>query len=102
MRPVFEVARRCPRKVVYAEGEDDRVLRAVQTVVDEKLALPVLIGRREVIYARTEKLGLRLDFRNQVEIMDPMADVEAFKPLIARYQQIVERRGVPPDAAKRW
>jgi malate dehydrogenase (oxaloacetate-decarboxylating)(NADP+) len=102
MRPVFEVARRNPRKVVYAEGEDERVLRAVQTVVDEKLALPVLIGRREVIQSRTEKLGLRLDFRRQVEIMDPMADVEAFKPLVARYQQVVERRGVPPDAAKRW
>src|SRR5476651_1207816 len=60
MRPVFDVARQNPRRVVYAEGEEDRVLRAVQTVVDEGLAFPTLIGRREVILAKTKQLGLRL------------------------------------------
>ncbi len=102
MRPVFEVARRNPRKVAYAEGEDPRVLRAVQTVVDEKLAHPVLIGRREVILETLRKLGLRLDFHKDVQIMDPEADAETFGPLLTRYQSLVQRRGVTPEAAKRW
>jgi len=102
MRPVFEVARRNPRKIAYAEGEDPRVLRAVQTVVDEKLAHPVLIGRRDVILQTTQTLGLRLDFHKDVQIMDPVADTETFAPLLARYQALVQRRGVTPEAAKRW
>ncbi|MDB5739935.1 MAG: Malate dehydrogenase (Oxaloacetate-decarboxylating) Phosphate, partial [Alphaproteobacteria bacterium] len=102
MRPVFEVARQSPRRVVYAEGEEDRVLRAVQNVVDEGLALPTLIGRREVIMEKTKKLGLRLDFNKQVRLLDPQADTEFFAPLIARYQQMVQRRGVQPESAARW
>jgi malate dehydrogenase (oxaloacetate-decarboxylating)(NADP+) len=102
MRPVFEVARRNPRKIAYAEGEDPRVLRAVQTVVDEKLAHPVLIGRRDIILQTTKQLGLRLDFHKDVQIMDPVADTEIFAPLLDRYQALVQRRGVTPEAAKRW
>ena len=101
MRPVFETARATLRKVVYAEGEDERVLRAVQTVVDEGLARPVLLGRRSVIAARTAALGLRLDFHHQVEILDPAADAAVFAPLVARYQSLVDRRGAPPDNAAR-
>jgi malate dehydrogenase (oxaloacetate-decarboxylating)(NADP+) len=101
MRPVFETARASLRKVAYAEGEDERVLRAVQTVVDERLARPVLLGRRAVIEAKTAELGLRLDFRSQVEILDPSGDDATFEPLIAGYQSLVERRGVPPDNAAR-
>ena len=101
MRPVFELARRAPRKVVYAEGEDERVLRAVQTVVDEGLARPVLIGRRSVIEAKTHDLGLRLDFETQVEILDPEVDTAVFAPLVQRYRQLTERRGAAPDAAQR-
>ena len=101
MRPVFETARAILRKVVYAEGEDERVLRAVQTVVDEGLARPVLLGRRPVIAARTAALGLRLDFHHQVEILDPAADAAVFAPLVARYQSLVDRRGAPPDNAAR-
>jgi malate dehydrogenase (oxaloacetate-decarboxylating)(NADP+) len=101
MRPVFETARATLRKVVYAEGEDERVLRAVQIVVDEGLARPVLLGRRSVIAARTAALGLRLDFDHQVEILDPAADAAVFAPLVARYQSLVDRRGAPPDIAAR-
>ena len=101
MRPVFERARRDPRRVAYAEGEDARVLRAVQTVVDEGLAQPVLIGRRAVIEARTRELGLRLDFRTQVQILDPDTDTATFDPLIQRYRQLSERRGATPEAAAR-
>ena len=102
MRPVFDIARQNPRRVVYAEGEEDRVLRAVQTVVDEGLAIPTLIGRREVILEKTRKLSLRLDFDKQVRILDPLQDHEFFAPLTERYQRLVERRGVQPDSAARW
>ena len=102
MRPVFEVARRSPKRVVYAEGEEDRVLRAVQTVVDEGLAHPTLIGRRDVILAKTKQLGLRLDFNKEARILDPQADREFFAPLTERYQRMVERRGVQPESAARW
>ncbi len=99
MRPVFERARKQPVKVAYAEAEDERVLRAVQTVVDEGLAYPVLVGRRDVILGKIEELGLRLT--GKVEIVDPQADKALFAPLITDYQHLVGRRGVPPIAAER-
>jgi len=102
MRPVFELARRNPRKVAYAEGEDPRVLRAVQTVVDEGLAHPILIGSRPVIIETSKQLGLRLDFNKQVRIVDPAQDQEIMTPLTERYQHLVERKGIPPEAARRW
>jgi malate dehydrogenase (oxaloacetate-decarboxylating)(NADP+) len=102
MRPVFDVARRSPRRVVYAEGEEERTLRAVQTVVDEGLAHPTLIGRRDVILKKTGQLGLRLDFSKDARILDPLSDKEFFAPLTERYQRMVERRGVQPDSAARW
>jgi malate dehydrogenase (oxaloacetate-decarboxylating)(NADP+) len=102
MRPVFDVARQNPRKVVYAEGEEERVLRAVQTVLDEGLAQPVLIGRRSVLIDKTKKLGLRLDFDNKVQVIDPEASDDVFARLTPRYQKMVERRGVPPESAARW
>ena len=101
MRPVFALARETLRKVAYAEGQDPRVLRAVQTVVDDHLARPVLIGRRAAIEATTRELGLRLDFEREVEIFDPEADTEVFTPLVGAYQRLVERRGAPPDIAAR-
>ena len=101
MRPVFERARKAPVKVAYAEGEDERVLRAVQTVVDEGLAHPVLVGRRDVIKAKVAEMGLRLDLGGKVEIVDPQTDHDLFRPLVADYQTLVGRRGVPPTAAQR-
>jgi malate dehydrogenase (oxaloacetate-decarboxylating)(NADP+) len=102
MRPVFEIARRALKRVAYAEGEEERVLRAVQTVVDEGLAQPILVGRKSVIQDKIAKLGLRLDLTKQVIVLDPDADEEIFAPLRVRYQQIVDRRGITPDAAARW
>ena len=84
-----------------ARGEDDRVLRAVQTVVDERLAMPVLVGRGDVIAARILALGLRLRPGVDVEILDPARDQGIFGPLATRYQGLVGRRGAPPDAALR-
>jgi malate dehydrogenase (oxaloacetate-decarboxylating)(NADP+) len=101
MRPVFEAARRVLQRVVYAEGEDERVLRAVQTVIDEKLAEPILIGSREVIDRKASDLGLRLRSGAGVTVFDPEEDDHVFGPLTADYQRLVDRRGVPPEAAAR-
>ncbi len=99
MRPVFEAARRATVRIVYAEGEDERVLRAVQTVVDEGLAEPVLLGDRDRIQARVREMGLRLHLGDAVEVLDPARDDAVFDPLVATYQHLAGRRGAPPDAA---
>lgn len=101
MRGVFNQARDTGKRVAYAEGEDERVLRAVQTVVDERLAEPVLIGRRDTIAARIRRLGLRLQIGGDVTVLDPESDDALFTPLDARYQQLVDRRGINPAAAAR-
>ncbi|RYB05632.1 NADP-dependent malic enzyme [Lichenibacterium ramalinae] len=101
MRPVFEAARRKLQRVVYAEGEDERVLRAVQTVIDEKLAEPILIGSRDVVDRKAAALGLRLRAGAGVTVLDPKEDEAVFGPLTREYQKLVDRRGVPPDAAAR-
>ena len=100
MRPVFAQARDCKRRIAYAEGEDERVLRGVQTVVDEQLARPVLIGNREIIEAKVRELGLRLTPNRDIEIFDPGAD-PAVDEISSEYRAVVERRGVPPAAANR-
>jgi malate dehydrogenase (oxaloacetate-decarboxylating)(NADP+) len=76
------------------------VLRAAQTIVAEGLATPVLIGRRAVIEARAEELGLKLDLGARVETLHPIEDVAAFEPLVELYRGLVERRGVPAEAAR--
>ncbi|MBU6500088.1 MAG: NADP-dependent malic enzyme, partial [Rhodospirillales bacterium] len=101
MRPVFEAARATPARIVYAEGEDERVLRAAQTLVDDGIAAPILLGRRAVIAERARALGLRLDLAESVRILDPAADEAVFAPLVADYQRLAGRRGAPPDTASR-
>ena len=101
MRPAFERARARPARVAYAEGEDERVLRAVQTVVDEGLAHPVLIGRRAVIGEKIARMGLRLRPGDSITVYDPTEDHEVFEPLMDAYQTIVDRRGAPPASARR-
>jgi len=101
MRPVFEAAKASPQRIVYAEGEDPRVLRAVQTLVDDGIARPILLGRREHITAKVREMGLRLDLGGAVQILDPSTDSAVFDPLVAQYQHLVGRRGTPADAASR-
>ncbi len=101
MRPIFEVARKSAKRIVYAEGEDERVLRAVQTVVDDGLARPVLVGRHAVIAARTRSLGLRLVPGRDMEVVDPEHDEAVFGPLLEPYRKLVERKGVPTSMADR-
>ena len=99
MRPVFEAARAGQKRIAYAEGEDERVLRAVQTLVDEGIAEPVLVGSRDRISARVRALGLRLELGANVEVLDPEEDHAVFDPLVSAYQRLAGRRGAPPDAA---
>ena len=101
MRPVFEAARKQTARVVFTEGEDERVLRAVQTVVDDGIAQPVLLGRRDEIARRVREMGLRMRLDGQVQILDPARDTVVFDSLVAPYQALVVRRGVPPDVAAR-
>ena len=101
MRPVFDAARARPRRVAYAEGEDERTLRAVQSVLDEGIAEPILIGRHEVIAAQVKVLGLRMTLGDTVRVLDPVGDHDIFAPLVGLYQRRAGRRGTPPDAATR-
>jgi malate dehydrogenase (oxaloacetate-decarboxylating)(NADP+) len=101
MRPVFEAARKQSVRVVYTEGEDERVLRAVQTVIDDGIAQPVLLGRRAEIARRVRDMGLRMTLDGDVRVLDPAADRDVFEPLTPSYAAMVARRGVPPDAAAR-
>jgi malate dehydrogenase (oxaloacetate-decarboxylating)(NADP+) len=99
MKPVYERARADRKRVAYAEGEEEVVLRAVQTVVDEKLAFPILIGRPEVIHARIERLGLRLREGTDFELTN-INDDPRFNDYWQQYHALTERRGVTPAAAK--
>ena len=100
MRPVFTAAKLAKAKrVAYAEGEDDRVLRAAQLAVDEGLARPVLIGRPAVIEARVKKAGLHLDLEKDVDIVDPEND-SRFRTYWEAYHKLMGRSGISPEASK--
>jgi malate dehydrogenase (oxaloacetate-decarboxylating)(NADP+) len=99
MKPVYERARADRKRVVYAEGEEYTVLRAVQTVIDEQLAHPILIGRPDVIESRIAKLGLRMRAGVDFELTN-INDDPRFDEYWQQYHALTERRGVTPDAAK--
>jgi len=100
MKPVFDAAKQRPKRVVYCEGEDQRVLHAVQTVVDEGLARPILIGRPEVVDARLEKLGLRVRSGRDFELVNPNDDPR-FPGYWQLYHRLMQRKGVSVEVAKR-
>ncbi|HLX21768.1 MAG TPA: phosphate acyltransferase, partial [Usitatibacter sp.] len=93
MKPIFAQAKKAPRRVVFAEGEDERVLRAVQVVVDEGIATPLLVGRPAVIQSRVERFGLRLQAGQHYRIVNPEDDPR-FKEFWTEYHKRTERRGV--------
>jgi malate dehydrogenase (oxaloacetate-decarboxylating)(NADP+) len=101
MKPIYALAKRAKaRRVAYAEGEDRRVLRAVQVVVDEGLAVPVLVGRGRVIRTRIEQLGLRLEEGRDYEIVDADDDPKRYRPFWEAYHRMMERKGVTVQLAK--
>jgi len=99
MKPIFDSAKSDPRRVIYAEGESEVVLRAVQAVVDEGIARPILIGRPSVIEQRIKKLGLRLQREQDFDLINPESDPR-FWDFWTTYHALMERKGVSPSAAK--
>jgi malate dehydrogenase (oxaloacetate-decarboxylating)(NADP+) len=99
MKPVFGAAKESPRRVVYTEGEDERVLRAVQVVVDEGLARPILVGRKDVVKRRIERFGLRLKAGKDFELTDPEGDPR-YRDYWTQYHRLTERKGVTVPIAK--
>ena len=99
MRPLFARARLDLKRVVYAEGEDPRVLQAVQVVVDEGLARPILIGRREVMIRRIARHGLRLEAGTDFDLCDPESDPR-YPEYWSLYHRLMERRGITPSSAQ--
>lgn len=99
MKPVYDRARADKKRVVYAEGEEETVLRAVQTVIDEGLAFPILIGRPDVIDARIQRLGLRMRAGVDFELTN-QDDDPRFNDYWQHYHALTSRRGVTPAAAK--
>ncbi|PKP83941.1 MAG: NADP-dependent malic enzyme [Alphaproteobacteria bacterium HGW-Alphaproteobacteria-2] len=99
MRPVFEAARGAERSIVFAEGEDERVLRAANAMLEEMTDRPILIGRPEVIARRCERAGLPKGVVDKFEIVNPENDPR-YRDYWGTYHQIMARRGVTPDIAK--
>ncbi len=100
MRPVIDLAQKNLKKVIYAEGEEYIVLRAAQTIVDDNLAMPVLVGRRNVILSRIEKLSLRLQEGRDFLIVDPEHD-ERYHEYSTSYYELMARKGITPADAKK-
>ena len=99
MKPIFEAARAHAQRLVYTDGEEERVLRAVQVVVEEGLARPILIGRPEVIDARVGKLGLRLEAGRHYELCNPNSDPR-YNDYVAFYLERTARKGITPQNAR--
>ncbi len=99
MKPLFAKARAAMKTVIYSEGEDERVLRASQVVLEERLAKPILIGRPEVIRDRIKRFGLTIRPNADFEIIDP-SDDPRYRDYVATYLNVAERKGVTPDVAR--
>ena len=99
MKPIFTAAKQAPSRIVFAEGEDERVLRAVQVILDEGLAKPIVIGRPQVLARRIEQFGLRLKPGADFEVVNPESDVR-YRDYWMAYHKLTERKGVTLQFAK--
>ena len=99
MRPVFEAARSATRRIIFAEGEDERVLRAANAMLEETTDKPILIGRPEVVEARAERAGLPIRPGHDFDIVNPENDPR-YRDYWSTYHELMERRGVTPDIAR--
>ncbi|MCJ2133609.1 NADP-dependent malic enzyme [Methylobacterium sp. J-026] len=99
MKPLFSKAKAEPKRVIYAEGEDERVLRAVQAIVEDKVALPILVGRPRVVESRLKRFGLSIQEGRDFELIDPEDDPR-YRDYVQTYMEVAGRRGITPDAAR--
>jgi malate dehydrogenase (oxaloacetate-decarboxylating)(NADP+) len=99
MKPVFAKAKSQPVRVIYAEGEDERVLRATQQVLEEKLAKPILVGRPSVVETRIKRIGLGIRPGRDFDLVNPEDDPR-YRSYVQSYIDVAGRRGVTPDAAR--
>jgi malate dehydrogenase (oxaloacetate-decarboxylating)(NADP+) len=99
MKPMIEAAKSAPKRVIYAEGEDERVLRAIQSVVEEGLAHPIIIGRPAVVEARLERFGISVRPGKDFELVNPEDDPR-YRDYVASYLEAAGRKGITPGAAR--
>jgi malate dehydrogenase (oxaloacetate-decarboxylating)(NADP+) len=99
MRNIFAEAKKQPRRVIYADGEDERVLRAAQVLIEEGLARPILVGRPAVIEARLKRYGLSIQLERDVQNINPEDDPR-YRDYVASLVEVAGRKGVTPDAAR--
>jgi malate dehydrogenase (oxaloacetate-decarboxylating)(NADP+) len=99
MKPIFAAAKQRPQRIVFAEGEDERILQAVQVVVDEGIARPILIGRPPVIERQIERYGLRIRPGQEFELVNPQSDPR-YHDYWESYHRLTERKGVTPEYAQ--
>ncbi|HEX7855822.1 MAG TPA: NADP-dependent malic enzyme [Sphingobium sp.] len=95
MMPVFEAARHTRTRIAYGEGEDERVLRAIQDALDDGIVQPVIVARRRILAQRLPELGLRFELDKDVEVIDPETDHAILGPLVDAYRNAAARKGVP-------
>ncbi|SER36517.1 malate dehydrogenase (oxaloacetate-decarboxylating)(NADP+) [Faunimonas pinastri] len=99
MKPIVSAAKSSKRRVIFAEGEDERVLRATQIALEDDLAVPILIGRPQVIESRAERFGLKIRPDRDFEVVNPLEDPR-YRQYVDDYFALVGRRGVTPEAAR--
>ncbi|MCJ8145315.1 NADP-dependent malic enzyme, partial [Ancylobacter sp. A5.8] len=99
MKPLFAMAKQAPKRVIYAEGEDERILRAAQVVVEEGIARPILIGRPQVIDTRLERFGLSIRPGRDFDLVNPDDDPR-YRDYVNTYVELAGRRGVTPELAR--
>ena len=99
MRPILDHAMLNPKRIVYCEGEEEKVLRAIQTVIDEGVAKPIVIGRRKVVEIRIKQLRLRMRLDKDLELIDPEDDPR-YRDYWTSYHEIMQRRGITPAMAR--
>jgi malate dehydrogenase (oxaloacetate-decarboxylating)(NADP+) len=99
MKPIFSAAKKVPKRIVFCEGEDERVMRAIQVVVDEGLAHPIIIARPAVLQQRIERFGLRIRPGTDCEVINPEQD-DRYRAYWQEYHRLTARRGVTEQFAK--
>ncbi|WP_417676082.1 NADP-dependent malic enzyme [Roseibium sp.] len=99
MKPIIQAATQDPKRIIYAEGEDERVLRAAQVLMEDNIARPILVGRPDVLQARCERFGLKIRPGEDFEFINPQDDPR-YRDYVDEYFSCVGRKGLPPDAAR--